>query len=139
MGVESYLLSSTLRAVLAQRLVRQLCLSCREAYQPSKAELKAAGLAPDTNDQPFYRPTGCTQCRRTGYQGRIGIYELMTVTPELRDMIHEDVDEAQLNIAAFAHHDTLFAAGIARVLSGETSLSEVIRVSRKDGVGHGEL
>lgn len=139
MGVESYLLSSTLRAVLAQRLVRQLCLSCREAYQPTKAELEAAGLHPDEQNLSFYRPSGCGDCRGTGYQGRIGIYELMIITPELRDMIHQDVDEAHLNQAAFAQHDTLFAAGIARVMSGETSLSEVIRVSRKDGVNYDEL
>lgn len=139
MGVESYLLSSTLRAVLAQRLVRQLCLSCREAYRPTKAELEAAGLNLQKPDIEFHRPVGCPQCRGSGYQGRIGIYELMTITPELRDMIHDDVDENKLNDAAFSSHDTLFTAGIARVLTGETSLAEVIRVSRKDGVSNGEL
>jgi len=140
MGVESYLLSSTLRAVLAQRLVRKLCKACREPYRPSKAELGAAGLSAEKGDRLFYRPVGCPKCRATGYVGRIGIYELMSITPELRDMIHEDEDESKLNEIAFADHDTLFDSGISRVLSGETSLAEVIRVSRKDAIGgEGEI
>ena len=138
MGVESYLLSSTLRAVLAQRLVRKLCPACREPYQPIAAELSVAGL-PDEREIVFYRPTGCPQCRGTGYDGRIGIYELMTITPELRDMIHDDADETALAQAAFAEHDTLFQAGIARVVSGETSLDEVIRVSRKESQSNADI
>lgn len=142
MGVESYLLSSTLRAVLAQRLVRRLCLSCRESYAASLSDLDAAGLDDGAlADAPprFYRAKGCRDCRETGYNGRIGIYELMMVTPDLRDMIHDDADEARLNEVAFAKHENLFQAGIARVLSGETSLDEVVRVSRSEGVFHADV
>ena len=138
MGVESYLLSSTLRGVLAQRLVRRLCSSCKQPYQPDAAELEAAGLA----DQPgivFHNPVGCEACRGTGYDGRVGIYELMTIDQTLRQLIHDDADENALAEAAFATHDTLFEAGIARVTAGETSLSEVIRVSRKEGEGHADI
>jgi len=110
-------------------------MACREPYRPSKAELDAAGLSAEKGDRLFYRPVGCPKCRATGYVGRIGIYELMSITPELRDMIHEDEDESKLNEVAFADHDTLFDSGISRVLSGETSLAEVIRVSRKDAMG----
>ncbi len=132
MGVESYLLSSTLRAVLAQRLVRRLCLSCKTAYQPTAIELEAANMKPGSA-VTFWRAQGCSACRNTGYDGRIGIYELMSVTPDIQTLIHSDADEAVLAEAAFADHDTLFEAGIARVVSGETSLDEVIRVSRKEG------
>lgn len=138
MGVESYLLASTLRGVLAQRLVRVLCNACRQSYTPSASELEAAGME-QTAGLLFYRAVGCDACRRTGYAGRIGIYELMTVTPELRDMIHDDADEAALAETAFAEHDMLFEAGMVRVLAGETSLEEVIRVSRKEGAGNADL
>ena len=138
MGVESYLLSSTLRAVLAQRLVRKLCLACREPYQPIAAELAVAGLG-EREAVTFYRAAGCPQCRGTGYDGRIGIYELMTITPALRDMIHAEADETALAEAAFAAYDTLFQAGMARVLAGETSLDEIVRVSRKEGRSNADL
>ena len=138
MGVETYLLASTLRGVLAQRLVRVLCVTCREPYTPGDADLAAAGMA-GAKGVTFHRPRGCDRCRGTGYIGRIGIYELMTITPRLRDMIHDDVEETVLTETAFAKHQMLFSAGIARVLAGETSLEEVIRVSRKEGAGHADL
>ena len=138
MGVESYLLSSTLRAVLAQRLVRKLCMSCRVPYQPSAAELETADIDAGKSVE-FHRAQGCPDCRGTGYNGRIGIYELMTITPDLRDMIHDDVDEATLSDTAFATQETLYQAGVARVLSGETSLEEVIRVSRKEGMMNADI
>jgi general secretion pathway protein E len=138
MGVESYLLSSTLRAVLAQRLVRRLCTSCRVSYAPSPAEIAAASLAA-SDGLAFHRAAGCPECRGTGYNGRIGIYELMIITPDLRDLIHDDADETTLSDTAFAKHDTLFQAGIARVIAGETSLDEVIRVSRKEGMQSADL
>lgn len=138
MGVESYLLSSTLRAVLAQRLVRRLCVECREPYEPDGAECDAAALTPRAG-LVFHRAKGCDACRQTGYNGRVGIYELMTIDQTLRNLIHDDADEAALADKAFEEHDTLFKAGIARVLSGETSLDEVIRVSRKAGAVHADL
>jgi len=138
MGVESYLLSSTLRAVLAQRLVRGVCTVCRDGHTPTPAELDAAHLEPQEG-LLFYKAKGCAACRNTGYDGRIGIYELMTITPTLRDLIHDDVDEAKLNEVAFETEDTLFEAGIARVVSGETSLEEVVRVSRKEDALHADL
>lgn len=138
MGVESYLLSSTLRAVLAQRLVRRLCTSCRVSYAPSPAEIAAASLAA-SDGLVFHRAAGCPECRGTGYNGRIGIYELMIITPDLRDLIHDDANETTLSDTAFAKHDTLFQAGIARVIAGETSLDEVIRVSRKEGMQSADL
>ncbi len=138
MGVESYLLSSTLRAVLAQRLVRRLCLGCREGYVPSAAEFEAAELEA-SEAHLFYRPKGCASCRNTGYTGRVGIYELMLISSSVRTLIHDDADEAVLAETAFEEHPTLFQAGIARVLSGETSLDEVIRVSRKEGARHADL
>ncbi|MEL6322988.1 MAG: type II secretion system ATPase GspE [Pseudomonadota bacterium] len=138
MGVESYLLSSTLRAVLAQRLVRKLCPDCKEAYTPDAAEREAAGIAPDA-DVTFWRAHGCASCGRTGYLGRIGIYEMMIVDRGLRDLIHEDVDERTLEKRAFAEHGMLFESGMARVMAGETSLDEVIRVSRREGEDNADI
>lgn len=138
MGVESYLLSSTLRAVLAQRLVRKVCPDCREPHVPDASEREAAGLKV-TDDVTFWRGMGCSSCARTGYLGRIGIYELMIVDRTLRDLIHEDADERTLEAHAFAEHDTLFQSGMARVIAGETSLEEVIRVSRREGEDNADL
>ncbi|MEM7662812.1 MAG: type II secretion system ATPase GspE [Pseudomonadota bacterium] len=138
MGIESYLLSSTLRAVLAQRLVRRLCPHCREAYSPDASEREAAGIASDA-DVTFYRADGCSSCGRTGYLGRVGIYELMMIDRSLRDLIHDEADERTLEKLAFAEHDTLFQSGLSRVISGETSLDEVIRVSRRDGEDYADI
>ncbi|MEL7129473.1 MAG: type II secretion system ATPase GspE [Pseudomonadota bacterium] len=138
MGIESYLLSSTLRAVLAQRLVRKLCVDCREPYQPDPSEREAAGLSA-SEEMTFYRANGCAGCGNSGYVGRIGIYELMMIDRGLRDLIHDDVDERQLEKVAFAKHDTLFQSGLARVQAGETSLEEVIRVSRRDGAEDADI
>ncbi|MEM9670594.1 MAG: type II secretion system ATPase GspE [Pseudomonadota bacterium] len=132
MGIESYLLSSTLRAVLAQRLVRRLCKNCKEAYTPDASECSAAGLDYGS-DVNFFRPVGCGSCGRTGYLGRVGIYELMIVDRTIRDLVHDDADERTLEKHAFAEHDTLFESGLSRVLSGETSFEEVVRVSRRHG------
>jgi len=138
MGIEAYLLSSTLRAVLAQRLVRRLCPHCREAYTPDVSEREAAGVSASA-DVTFYRAVGCSHCGRSGYLGRVGIYELMMVDRTLRDLIHDEADERTMEKHAFAEHDTLFQSGLSRVISGETSLDEVIRVSRRDGEDYADI
>ena len=132
MGVESYLLASTLTAILAQRLVRRLCPHCREAYDPDAGELELLGL-PANTDAKLYRPVGCSHCNQLGYEGRTGIYELVMVDDAMRRLIHDDVRDADMAEHAFDNRKTLFDNGVDLVLNGTTSLSEVLRVCREDG------
>lgn len=127
MGVEPFLLSSTVTAVLAQRLVRRLCPSCKETYKPDEAERALLGAGPDTL---IYRPSGCGRCGHTGYEGRVGTYELIVADDTLRRMIHDGADEQDLSAHAFRRAETLAQSGFAHVLAGVTSLEEVLRVVR---------
>lgn len=131
MGVEPYLLSSTLLGVLAQRLVRTLCPSCREAYPADATE---CGLLKTDPEHPptLYRATGCPKCNHSGYTGRTGIYELVPIDESMRRLIHDGAAEHALErhareIAPSIRHD-----GLRRVLAGETTLEEVLRVTRED-------
>ncbi len=132
MGVESYLLASTLTAIVAQRLVRRLCPHCREAYDPDAAELELLGL-PANTDVKLCRPKGCSHCKQLGYEGRTGIYELVVVDDTLRRFIHDDARESDMSGHAFDQRKTLFDNGVDLVMNGTTSLSEVLRVCRDDG------
>jgi general secretion pathway protein E len=131
MGAEPFLLSSTIAAVLAQRLVRRLCPTCKEAYTPDDAERKLLGLLPDDRAN-IYRAKGCGRCGHTGYEGRIGVYELMVVDEVLRRLIHEDASEAEIAAHAFRRADTLAGAGFRHVRAGMTSIEEVLRVVRQE-------
>jgi general secretion pathway protein E len=128
MGVEAFLVSSSLLGVLSQRLVRRLCPHCRLPYAPSEREralLELPAEAPVT----VYRPGACAACDRTGYRGRTGIYELVVVDEPLRTLIHERASEAEMLRAARRHSRGLARDGYAKVLSGETSFEEVLRVT----------
>ncbi|OLF71067.1 type II secretion system protein GspE [Maricaulis sp. W15] len=135
MGVESYLLASTLTAIVAQRLVRRLCGHCREAYTPDAAELELLGLTGRT-DVTLHKPAGCSRCKQTGYDGRTGLYELVMVDDALRKHIHDDAREAEMAAHAFAKRPTLFRNGVELALAGTTSLAEVLRVCREEGERH---
>ncbi len=129
MGVEPFLLSSSLIGVLAQRLVRRLCPGCKEAYTPDANEL--AVLAKAGKPAQLYRPKGCVICGNIGYRGRTGIYELLTVTDGLRGMIHAHNSDQQLR--EYAQRNGMLNLrddGLRWVVSGDTSLEEVIRVTR---------
>jgi len=90
MGVEPFLISSTLEAVLGQRLLRSICPDCRTTYQPGETLLAQLGLSPrDIGDRNFHYGKGCNACNYTGYKGRKGIYELLTITDPLRELINE--------------------------------------------------
>ena len=135
MGVESYLLASTLTAILAQRLVRRLCPACAVAHAPDPAELDLLGLA-DGEGVELRRPVGCSACKQTGYVGRTGLYEIVMIDDTLRRLVHDDARESEMAAHAFAGRRTLFQNGVDLVLAGETSLSEVLRVSREEGERH---
>ncbi|MEM9838286.1 MAG: type II secretion system ATPase GspE [Pseudomonadota bacterium] len=125
MGVEPFLLSPTIAGVLAQRLVRRLCPSCKEEYEPDAAEREMLGAPRGTK---IYRPKGCPACNHTGYEGRIGLYELVVVNENLRKLIHDDAGEQELKREAFKDVPTLAQSGYEHVLAGRTSLAEVLKV-----------
>jgi general secretion pathway protein E len=131
MGVEPFLLASSVLGVLAQRLVRRLCPECRRAHVPDDAERRLLGAAAGAGPGSIYRAVGCEACARTGYQGRTGIFELLVVDDELRRLVHDGAAEARLREHARAQGMIgLREDGLRWVTTGETSLEEVLRVSR---------
>ncbi|WOI54368.1 type II secretion system ATPase GspE [Parvularcula sp. LCG005] len=135
MGVEPFLLSSTIASVLAQRLVRRLCQSCREPRHASAAEKAMMGMVADETIV-VYEPKGCARCNGIGYEGRVGIYELIVADDTFRKLVHDDASEQAMKAHAFAASNapTLAETGFAHVLDGVTSLSEVLRVvQEKEG------
>lgn len=128
MGVASFLIASSLAGILAQRLVRRLCLKCAEACEPDASERQLLKLDPDT-DIRLGKPVGCSWCDHTGYRGRTGIYELIVIDETLRTMIHDEKSEDEMLRHVRLQSDSLPRNGFQKVLSGETSLEEVLRVS----------
>jgi len=132
MGVEPYLLASSLLGVLAQRLVRTLCAACRVGAPPTPGEaalLRELGLPATT---PLAAPAGCEACNGTGYRGRTGVYELIEIGEQLRRSIHDRASEHDVRAAALAHGMTSLRRDGARWLaSGTTSLAELVRVTRE--------
>lgn len=129
MGVEGFLLSSSLIGVMAQRLVRLLCTDCREAYAASPQECALLDVDHDADDPTLYRPVGCERCNHTGYRGRSGIYELIEIDEALRALIHDGASEQAMNAAAREHSPSIQHDGRRRILAGETSVQEVLRVT----------
>jgi general secretion pathway protein E len=131
MGVEPYLLSSSLIGVVSQRLVRLLCDDCKAPYQADPKDCETLGF--DVNTPPtLYHPKGCSKCNELGYNGRNGIYEFVEVDDHCRNMIHNDASE--IDIERYVHQTTpsLRQDGARLVLEGRTSLEEVLRVTRED-------
>ena len=132
MGIEPFLLSSSLLGVLAQRLVRVLDPATREAYTPSSSELAALGRE-GAAGVSFYRPTAEAGGRNAGYRGRTGLYELVMVDDALRQAIHDGRGEAELTKLARQRTPAMIDDGWSKLLAGTTSLDEVLRVTREDG------
>ena len=131
MGVEPFLLASSLEAVLGQRLVRKICPHCKESYKPDAGLIKTLNgsmtIDPDTK---FYRGVGCNECGQTGYAGRRGIYELFRITSTLRDLIAKKPTTDQLLKAAPPDHISMVHDGLDKVLQGVTTPEEVFRVAK---------
>ncbi|MDC3332889.1 type II secretion system ATPase GspE [bacterium] len=129
MGVEPFLLSSSVVAVLAQRLVRVLCASCKESHPATDYEASVMKLEP--SDQPIMiaRPVGCDLCNHSGYKGRTGIHEMLEVTDTIRMMIHDGASEREIIAEARKSSDSMLGDGRRRVLEGETTVEEVLRVT----------
>ena len=129
MGIEPFLLASTVEAVLAQRLVRRICQSCRAPFAPTEAMLQQLEIDSITiQGRPFYSGAGCPACHHTGYKGRIGIFEFLPLTDALRELVVQRVSLVQLRQKAIAQGMTsLRSAGLAAILAGETTLEEVVK------------
>jgi general secretion pathway protein E len=135
LGAPSYLLNATMLGVMAQRLVRTLCPHCKEKVPFKRAEEHEAWntmVAPFKAPPPefIYRPVGCLECRNTGYKGRIGIYEILVFTPEIRRLITPQTDLQALTQAALKQGmRPLRVAGATKVAAGVTTMEEVHRVA----------
>jgi general secretion pathway protein E len=131
MGVEDYLLTSTLNAVVAQRLVRKLCPACREPFRPLPEMIEELGLEHVENPR-FYHPRGCEKCKGTGHFGRIGINEVLVLNDAVRREILKRSDASTLQRVALENGmRPMFQDGLLKVLAGVTTLEEVIRVTRE--------
>ena len=133
MGVEPFLISSSLLAVVAQRLVRVLCKDCKTAYIPNPLYLKSIGFSPDHfKERAVYKAVGCENCFNTGYRGRIGIFEIMVLAERLKSLILKTFDSGRIkNEAVQQKMITLRQDGMQKVIKGSTTVEEVLRVTQK--------
>lgn len=134
-GVEPYLVSSSLIAVMAQRLVRRICPDCKAEYEPAAHELRELGLLDidDGTEHKFYTGTGCDRCFQTGYRGRTGVYELMLINEDIQELIYKSESAGAIKrVALNAGLQTLRMDGARKVLAGITTIAEVLRVTQAD-------
>jgi len=131
MGVEPYLAASAVDCIVAQRLLRKLCTKCKEKYKPEKAELQEAGFPEFVLDEieELYRPSGCSACAKTGFRGRLGIYEVMRISEEIERMTVERASSEEVKRTALADGMILLREdGLEKARMGITSIQEVLRV-----------
>jgi general secretion pathway protein E len=130
MGIEPFLASSAVQAIVAQRLVRLLCPHCKESYEPEEAQWAELGLSKE-GPAPIFREKGCEKCLETGYRGRTGIYEFLQMTDTIKGLVLKTSDANQINKAARNEGMvSLRDDGIHKVLEGRTTISEVLRVTQ---------
>jgi general secretion pathway protein E len=134
MGIEPFLVSSSVLAIMAQRLVRIVCHNCRESYTPSDVELKGLGISRDElGEKNLYKAVGCARCMGTGYSGRTGIFELLVVNEDIRSMAMRRSDSNPIKkIAMKQGMLTLRQDGARKVLHGITTTEEMVRVTQED-------
>ena len=127
-GIAPFLVGSCLNLVMAQRLVRRICQNCKEEYTPTADELKLVGLERDRVKGSLFHGKGCTECRNTGYRGRLAIFEMIPMARNLRKLVYENANEDDIRQTALENGMvTLREAGLTRALDGTTSLAEVMR------------
>ncbi len=135
MGIEPFLVSSSVIAVMAQRLVRRVCPECRIAYRPTREEIEEVGITPQQlgGREIYKQGPGCAHCKGKGYRGRTGIHELLVVDDEIRSLVMKNADAASIRRSATAHGmNTLREDGAEKVLAGVTTIEEVLRVTQDD-------
>jgi len=132
LGIEPFLISSSVIAVIAQRLLRVLCDDCKQQYTPDQNTLQRLGLSPEqTHNAVFYRSTGCSRCFNSGYRGRVGIYEILVLKEEIQNLVLKTYDSHRIkNEAVRLGMTTLYQDGIEKVLRGITTIEEVLRVTQ---------
>jgi general secretion pathway protein E len=134
MGVEDYLLTSTVIGVLAQRLVRTLCAHCKEPYKALPEVVAELGLArfAQSSEITLYHAKGCAQCAQTGYSGRISIMEMLPITDPMRSLVMRHAIASDLRNAAIAEGMlTMYEDGLRKAVNGVTTFEEVLRVTRE--------
>ncbi|MEM9941306.1 MAG: ATPase, T2SS/T4P/T4SS family [Planctomycetota bacterium] len=133
MGVPGYLVASSVVAILAQRLVRTICPKCRARFTPSEASIKEAGLTEEqVKNATFMRGKGCNSCQKSGFRGRIGIYEMLIIDSKIREMIFQNAPAQEIRkYGMSAGMDTLYQDGIDKVMQGVTTFEEVYRVAKR--------
>ncbi len=131
MGVEPFLLSSSLLAIIAQRLVRTLCEDCREEHTPDHEECEILGIS-ENSGQKIYRAVGCEKCNYSGYRGRTGIHEMLTVDETVRTLIHNGKGEQAIEKYIRQNSPSIRQDGFEKVMNGMTTLEEVLRVTKED-------
>jgi type IV pilus assembly protein PilB len=133
MGVPGYLVSSSVIAVLAQRLVRVICSKCKQPFSPSQASLEAAGITPEmAAGAKFQKGKGCGNCGKSGYRGRLGIFEMMMMTNKIRELAFVGAPTQEIRRAAISQGMTsLYNDGIRKVLNGTTTIEEIFRVAKR--------
>ena len=133
MGIEPFLVASSVVAVLAQRLLRQVCSDCKQPYHPDDEELIRLGIVPPRMRPTFYRGAGCPACAQTGYRGRTGIFELLVLDDEIRRLIGNKADSASIRQAAMAKGMvTLKDEGAEKVFHGVTTTEELMRITQQE-------
>jgi type II secretory ATPase GspE/PulE/Tfp pilus assembly ATPase PilB-like protein len=135
MGVKPFLVSASIQAVMAQRLVRKLCVECRVPYTPEQTEMRSLGLTPERiAEGTIYRVEGCSACDFTGYVGRIAVFEMLILDATLRDMAFRNEPTPAIRAQAESSGQLvpLMEDGVRKVLAGITTISEVLRVSHSE-------
>jgi general secretion pathway protein E len=138
MGVEPFLVASSLTGILAQRLVRRVCPDCRAPYQPTDAELKEIGHSRASFKERYgteriYKAVGCPTCNRNGYRGRTGIYEFLPVDDDVRQLVLKNVDASTIKKSATSKGMiTLLEDGARKIALGETTIAEVLSITQED-------
>ena len=136
MGIEPFLVASTVEGIMAQRLVRRLCPSCKQAYKPTPEEMPRDFPWHKLDDRPLYRPVGCRVCRNLGYSGRFGIYELLATSEKVRQLAHDRKSSFEIKQAAIeAGMLTLRDDAFRKAMDGDTSIDEVLRATKGDHLG----
>jgi len=129
MGIEPYLLADSIVGIIAQRLVRRLCPACKKAKEPNAEERELLGLGPD-DEIMIYEPCGCAKCDNTGFKGRIGVYEILEVTPAVKRIIAKNGDAEDIKeVAVSEGMNTLRMSASRYVVQGITAINEMIKVS----------
>lgn len=136
MGIEPFLVASTVEGIMAQRLVRRLCASCKEPYTPKPEDMPRDFPWHKLEGRPLYRPVGCRTCRNLGYAGRFGIYELLATTEKVRQLAHDRKSSFEIKQAAIeAGMLTLRDDAFRKAMDGSTSIDEVLRATKGDHLG----